>query len=91
MFPHLPQMLEFSRRAIEDKTKRNTKIEYEICDERLEKKRKPVENTCCNRKLLINDEGKIVCKHCGQIKEYLYVNEGIDFYKDMYRIQRKSR
>ena len=49
------------------------------------------ENSCCNRMLLINDNNTIVCSYCGQISDYLYVNEGINFYEDMFRIRRKSQ
>ena len=36
-------------------------------------------------------EAQLFVHNCGHISYYLYVNEGIHFYEDMYRIRRKSR
>ena len=46
---------------------------------------------CCNSMKIINDNNILVCISCGQNKEYEYVNEPIDFYRDLYRLNRKSR
>ena len=53
---------------------------------------KTASEKCCKRKLLINDDGEVVCKFCGQVSHYEMVNEGfINFYENLYRIRRKSK
>ena len=53
---------------------------------------KSIENRCCNKKSLINNSGEVVCKFCGQVSHYEMVNdEFIDYYKNIYRIRRKSK
>ena len=47
-------------------------------------------NKCCEKQVIINDNGINVCKICGQVSSYDYVNEYIDFHKNKYRIKRKS-
>ena len=46
---------------------------------------------CCNSMRIINDNNTFVYISCGQIKEYEYIYEPIDFYRDLYRLNRKSR
>ena len=53
---------------------------------------KSIEIRCCNKKSLINNGGEVVCKFCGQVSHYEMVNEEfIDYYKNLYRIRRKSK
>ena len=53
---------------------------------------KSIEMRCCKKKSLINNGGEVVCKFCGQVSHYEMVNEEfIDYYKNLYRIRRKSK
>ena len=53
---------------------------------------KSIEMKCCKKKSLINNRGEVVCKFCGQVSHYEMVNEEfIDYYKNIYRIRRKSK
>lgn len=42
-----------------------------------------IKEKCCDRMRKINNEGTIVCTSCGQISDYVYVGERINF--DGYR------
>ena len=47
---------------------------------------------CCKKKSLINNGGEVVCKFCGQVSHYEMVNEEfIDYYKNLYRLRRKTK
>ena len=51
-----------------------------------------ISTKCCERKLIINDNGVAVCVFCGQVSHYEMVNEGfIDYYENLYRIRRKLK
>ena len=45
---------------------------------------------CCSEPEVDNNNGINVCRNCGSVHGYDYVNEYIDFYDNMYRIHRKS-
>ena len=53
---------------------------------------KSIEMRCCKKKSLINNGGEVVCKFYWQVSHYEMVNEEfIDYYKNLYRIRRKSK
>lgn len=45
---------------------------------------------CCGEQDIENVNGMNVCLNCGSVHGYVYVDEYIDFYENMYRIRRKS-
>ena len=50
---------------------------------------KPRRYFCCDSMRLIKDNF-LVCENCGQVQDYLTADEYVDFYKNRYRIKRKS-
>ena len=62
-----------------------------LCDKQLENYM-CVQNddSCCDNKELINDNGKNVYKNCGKVYGYDIASEFIDFYENMNKIKRKS-
>ena len=62
-----------------------------FCDSHLTYvKQKPLKYYCCNNQNIINDKGMLVCKSCGIVKGYNFVEEYVDFYKYRHRLRRKS-
>ena len=45
---------------------------------------------CCSGEEMENIDGMNVCRNCGLVYGYVYVDEKINFYENMYRIRRKS-
>ena len=45
---------------------------------------------CCSGEEMENIDGMNVCKNCGLVDGYVYVDEYINFHENMYRIRRKS-
>ena len=60
-----------------------------FCDQLLVEFNKVVE-PCCSEQYIENINGINVCRNCGSVHGYDYVNDYIDFYENMHRIHRKS-
>ena len=52
--------------------------------------KKPLKYDCCNNQNIINNKGMLVCKSCGVVQGYNFVEEYIDFYKNRHKLKRKS-
>ena len=61
-----------------------------FCYEQFEN-RQPIEHErCCDNQDIIADRGYSVCKNCGQVAGYKFVNEYVDFRENLYRFRKKS-
>ena len=61
-----------------------------FCYEQFENRQSNECERCCDNQDIIADKGYSVCKNCGQVIEYMYVNEYIEFYNNLYCIRKKS-
>ena len=64
-------------------------IDCIFCCKQIQDPSKPKIYFCCSDMKLVKD-GYLVCENCGQVHDYLTVDEYIDFYENRYRIKRKS-
>nr|DAC81277.1 TPA_asm: oncoid [Corynactis coral adintovirus] len=61
-----------------------------MCDSCLQKCDSVVDESCCSDKELVDLDGSIVCKGCGQVDGEYYPVGYVDFYQDMYKMRRRS-
>jgi len=45
---------------------------------------------CCDKQLMINDDGALMCQSCGTVNDYQTVKDYINFYENRYKIVKKS-
>ena len=62
----------------------------DFCDLKLCDYKSKQEDTCCDQKDILNDNGMNVCQNCGSIYGYKMVSEYVDFYENKHRYRRKS-
>ena len=74
---------------IHDELKNMKETTCPFCDQLLVEVDKAVE-PCCSEQDMKNVNGMNVCLNCGLVCGCDYVDEYIDFYDNMYRIQQKS-
>ena len=74
---------------IHDELKNIEESTCPFCDQLLVEGDKVVES-CCGEQDVENTNGINVCLNCGSVHGYVYGNEYIVFYENMYRIHRKS-
>ena len=59
------------------------------CCKQIQDPGKPKRYFFCGNMKLVKD-GYLVCKNCGQVHDYLRVDEFVDFYENRHRIRKKS-
>ena len=74
---------------IHDELKNMEEFTCPFCDQLLVKGDKIVD-PCCSKPNVGNKNGVNVCLHCGIVHSCVYAIEFINFYENMYKIQRKS-
>ena len=60
-----------------------------FCNKQIQDPGKPRRYFCCDSMRLIKD-GFIVFKNCGQVNDYLTIDEYVDFYENRHKMKRKS-
>ena len=48
------------------------------------------DDNCCDKKELLVDDYQMTCQNCGTVDHFIYKNDYIDFYENMYKIRKKS-
>ena len=61
-----------------------------FCGTKLQDYESKQDNSCCDNKEIIKDEGMNVCQNCGSVYGYEVAREYVDFYENMHRFRRKS-
>ena len=61
-----------------------------FCDTKLQDYESKQDDSCCDNKEIIKDEGMNVCRNCGSVHGYEQLQEYIDFYENKHRFRRKS-
>ena len=74
---------------IHDELKNMMESTCPFCDQQLVEV-KNVTEPCCSEQHMETVNGMNICINCGLVDGYDFINEYIDFYDNMYRIQRKS-
>ena len=65
------------------------KVICPFCEKELQEC-KAIYKLCCDNQNMITDNGRIVCKNCGEVDSYNTVDKYIDFYENNRKIIRKS-
>ena len=60
-----------------------------FCNKQIPDPGKPKRYFCCDSMRLIKDK-LLVCKNCGQVRDYLTADEYVDFYENRHKMKRKS-
>ena len=61
-----------------------------FCHEQFENRKSNEREQCCINAHIILDRGYSVCKNCGQVAGYKFVNEYVNFRENLYRFRKKS-
>lgn len=61
-----------------------------FCDVVLKKPDAPKTILCCEKPVMIIDNGPHICKSCGSVNGYQVVREFVDFYENTYRIKKNK-
>ena len=48
------------------------------------------DDNCCDKKELLVDDYQMTCQNCATVDHFIYKNDYIDFYENMYKIRKKS-
>ena len=49
------------------------------------------EDLCCHNQDIISDvHSMLVCRNCGQVDSYIFVNEFIDYHENLFKVRKKS-
>ena len=65
-------------------------LECLFCRYRFMEEKSIKDDLCCDKRDIINDDGKLVCRSCGIVSGYEFARECVNFYQNRYRFIRKS-
>ena len=65
-------------------------LEYLFCRYRFMEEKSIKDDLCCDKRDIINDDGKLVCRSCGIVSGFEFARECVNFHQNRYRFIRKS-
>ena len=65
-------------------------LECLFCRYRFMEEKSIKDDLCCDKRDIINDDGKLVCRSCGIVSGFEFARECVNFHQNRYRFIRKS-
>ena len=65
-------------------------LECLFCRYRFMEEKSIKDDLCCDKRDIINDDGKLVCRSCGIVSGFEFARECVNFHQNRYRFVRKS-